>query len=390
MMMRSVRAQPDEQRRTLPGDELMADAQSLTHAVTIERPRSDVWPWLVQMGSGRAGWYSYDRIDNGGAASLDRIDPELQELALGDVFPAMPGVSEGFVVLGFHAGHYLILGWPSSAGQPPTTTWAFVLESPTPGRTRLIVRARADERYRPPFGLPRWTTKTLVPLGHAIMQRKQLLGIARRAEAAPVGKAVPNEPEVVMSHRLFGALTVLLITTGGTAEGQSPWRFEVAGGAAFATQELGNSSLGTGFGFEGTVGYRVQPHLWVYAGWDWHRFTSDESAAADGDFDETGYAFGLQFEHPLRGLEAVALRLRAGGTYNHIEAENAAGDLVGDSDHGLGWEAGAGLAFQLNDRWQVTPGARFRSLSRDFTLGGLPTSADLRYVAVEVGFSRRF
>ena len=51
MMSRSVRARPAEKRRTLPGDELMADAQSLTHAITIERPRSDVWSWLVQMGA---------------------------------------------------------------------------------------------------------------------------------------------------------------------------------------------------------------------------------------------------------------------------------------------------------------------------------------------------
>jgi hypothetical protein len=182
MMLRSVKARPGEARRTLPGDELVPNARSFTHAITIERPRSDVWPWLVQMGAGRAGWYSYDRIDNGGSPSIERIAPELQEIAVGDVFPALPGVTEGFIVLGFHAEHYLILGWPSAAGQPPMTTWAFVLEEPSPGRTRLIVRARGDDRYRPPFGLPRWTVNTLVPLGHAIMQRKQLLGIARRAD----------------------------------------------------------------------------------------------------------------------------------------------------------------------------------------------------------------
>jgi hypothetical protein len=137
------------------------------------------------MGAGRAGWYSYDRIDNGGTPSLDRVAPELQEIAVGDVFPALPGVTEGFIVLGFHAERYLILGWPSAGGQPPMTTWAFVLEEPSPGRTRLIVRARGDDRYRPPFGLPKWTVNTVVPLGHAIMQRKQLLGIARRAETVP-------------------------------------------------------------------------------------------------------------------------------------------------------------------------------------------------------------
>jgi hypothetical protein len=187
MIFRSVRARPRETRCALPGDDLVPDARSLTHAITIERPRSDVWPWLVQMGAGRAGWYSYDRVDNGREPSLDRLVPELQEVAVGDVFPAMPGVTEGFIVLGFHAEHYLILGWPSSRGPDPIMTWVFVLEQLEPGRTRLIVRARGGARYRPPFGLPRWTVSTLVPLGHAIMQRKQLLGIARRAEAMREG-----------------------------------------------------------------------------------------------------------------------------------------------------------------------------------------------------------
>lgn len=193
MIFRSVRAQPIEARRSLPGDDLVPDARSLTHAITIERSPRDVWHWLVQMGAGRAGWYSYDRIDNGGRPSLERIAAELQEIAVGDVFPAMPGVTEGFVVLGFHAEHYLILGWPSSAGPPPIATWAFVLEEPSPGRTRLIVRARGDDRYRPPFGLPRWTVNTLVPLGHAILQRKQLLGIARRAETAPADPRIDSK-----------------------------------------------------------------------------------------------------------------------------------------------------------------------------------------------------
>ena len=57
----------------------------------IAAPPERVWPWRVQMGAGRAGWYSYDRIDNGGRPSADRIVPELQRLAVGDVMPAVPG-----------------------------------------------------------------------------------------------------------------------------------------------------------------------------------------------------------------------------------------------------------------------------------------------------------
>jgi hypothetical protein len=185
-ILRSVRARRDETSRPLPGDDLLAEARSFTHAITIQSSRRDVWPWLVQMGAGRAGWYSYDRIDNGGKRSLERIAPELQQVKVGDVFPAMPGVTEGFVVLGYETERFLILGWPAPAG-PPVTTWSFVLEEPEPGCTRLIVRARGGDRYRPPFGLPQWTSNTLVPLGHAVMQRRQLLGIARRAEALAAG-----------------------------------------------------------------------------------------------------------------------------------------------------------------------------------------------------------
>ena len=183
-MPRSVRARPPERTRRLPGDELLpAAATSLTHAITIRRPPREVWPWLVQMGAGRAGWYSYDFIDNGREPSAREIIPELQEVKVGDIFPAMPGVTDGFTVLKVDPERSLVLGWVPKPGEPPMMTWAFVVEQPEPGSTRLIVRARGGADYQPPFGLPRWTVTTLVPTGHAIMQRKQLLGIARRAEA---------------------------------------------------------------------------------------------------------------------------------------------------------------------------------------------------------------
>jgi hypothetical protein len=196
MMHRSVRPNRGERWRSLPGDCLIPAAEGmLTHAVTIRRPRKEVWPWLVQMGAGRAGWYSYDQIDNGGRHSVERIVPELQQIRVGDVFPAEPGVRDGFVVLAFEAERFLILSWPSPAG-PPVVSWAFVLEEPEPGCTRLIVRVRAGEGYHSPFGLPWWAVKALMPLGHAVMQRKQLLGIARRVEAhapTPAGAGIMEQ-----------------------------------------------------------------------------------------------------------------------------------------------------------------------------------------------------
>lgn len=183
-MFRSVHAKRHERARRLPGDDILPDVEgSLTHAVTIHRPRGEVWPWLVQMGAGRAGWYSYDFIDNGRRHSEWRIVPELQEIDVGTIMPWLPDATEGFSVMRVERERCLVLGAVPPAGGPPLMTWTFVLEEPRPGTTRLIARARARAGYRPPFGLPRWTVKTVVPWGHLVMQRKQLLGIARRAEA---------------------------------------------------------------------------------------------------------------------------------------------------------------------------------------------------------------
>ena len=181
MHTHSVRATTAEKSRPLPGDELIPEPfASFTHAITVNCAAEWVWPWLAQMGAGRGGWYSYDSVDNGGKPSADRIIPELQDVEVGYIFPWLPGATEGFIVLACSPGRSLVLGTPSIDGTP-VVTWAFLIEPQTGGTTRLIVRARASEAYQ--FrGLPHWVVKRLVPPGHFVMQRKQLLGIARRAE----------------------------------------------------------------------------------------------------------------------------------------------------------------------------------------------------------------
>jgi hypothetical protein len=177
-----VRATPRERARTLAGDELIPQpVGSVNHAITIRRPPHDVWPWLAQMGSGRGGWYAYDFIDNGGHASAERILPEYQNIGVGSVFPALPGASDVFVVAQCEPQHSLVLVWRLPSGKYQTT-WAFVLEQLQPGQTRLIVRGRVAPGYRP-YGLPQWLALPTGALAHFIMQRKQLLGIARRAES---------------------------------------------------------------------------------------------------------------------------------------------------------------------------------------------------------------
>jgi hypothetical protein len=84
------------------------------------------------------------------------------------------------VLLDFETEHFLVLGWPDAAGTL-LVTWAFVLDRAGADSTRLIVRARAGGDYRF-HGFPKWATGLIIPPIHFIMQRKQLIGIAGRAE----------------------------------------------------------------------------------------------------------------------------------------------------------------------------------------------------------------
>jgi pimeloyl-ACP methyl ester carboxylesterase len=175
-MRHSVQATVDEQRRQLPGDELIAEPPtlSMTHAITIRRPPCDVWPWIAQMGAGnRAGWYSYDFLDNRRHRSAVQILPELQHLDVGMVFPALPGETDGFTLVAFERERFLILDF-KGPDRVRLVTWVFQLEPLDDDSTRLVVRARGSSGA---------IGHRILPLVHFIMQRKQLLGIAQRAEA---------------------------------------------------------------------------------------------------------------------------------------------------------------------------------------------------------------
>ena len=197
-LWRSVHADRAERARPLPGDDLISEPlASLTHAITINGHARAVWPWLAQMGAGsRAGWYSYDFLDNGRRSSATRVVPELQDITIGTLFPALPGATDGFKVLAVESGHALVLGWSAPDGAP-IVTWAFVLESRPGNATRLITRVRGSEAYRF-HGLPPLLSKPVVGVVHFLMQRRQLLGIAQRAESAgapPHGGLRLTEPE---------------------------------------------------------------------------------------------------------------------------------------------------------------------------------------------------
>jgi hypothetical protein len=196
----TCRATRAERREPLPGDALVsAPLLSLTHAVDVAAPPERVWPWLAQMGAGRAGWYSWDRLDNGGMRSLDRLVPELQRIAPGDVLPAVPDAGDVFVVARAEPPRSLLLGWPAPDGRQ-RVTWEFAVR-PAPRGSRLLVRARMGAlaleaaRWPPAAGeplaakleramlrLPSPLLRSAGALADRLMQARQLRGIKRRAE----------------------------------------------------------------------------------------------------------------------------------------------------------------------------------------------------------------
>jgi len=177
----------DEEARMVPGDRILPERRfQKTHVVTIESPPERLWPWLVQMGCRRAGWYSFDWADNGGVRSAERIVPELQHLSVGDLLPARPKGPDGFAVLQLEPSRSLVLGSPSplpggsaSGGPPWRTTWAFRLEPIGDEATQLTVRVRAD--FRP--GLKMAVIRPVMAAVHGLMERRQLENLRKRAEA---------------------------------------------------------------------------------------------------------------------------------------------------------------------------------------------------------------
>lgn len=179
-----------EETRPLPGDELLPDAAAqVTYGITMAARPEAIWPWLVQMGCRRAGFYSVDVLDNDAMRSAREIHPELQGLKVGDVLAAAPDGDDGFEVLAIEPARALVLGGlfdadakkqrafdaprPSRYWQ---VTWAFVLEALDPQTTRLHVRARAAF---PATG--RLHAEWMRPIHH-VMQQAQLHNLAARVE----------------------------------------------------------------------------------------------------------------------------------------------------------------------------------------------------------------
>lgn len=200
-------ATDEEAARPLPGDEIQRrPIFDATRAVTIARPPEAVWPWLVQIGYRRAGWYSgLDWLDNDGIPSAERIVPELQGFKAGDSLPVWRDITQRVVAA--EPGRYLLSS--SLSGQD---SWLWALEPLEGGRTRLLWRMRnAPYAWTEPSFLVR---QLATDLGDFVVVRNVLLGIKERAEGRPIGSLAASTAEVVLWIMAFVAFLAALVALG--------------------------------------------------------------------------------------------------------------------------------------------------------------------------------
>ena len=166
-------ATDEEVDRPMPGDDQVPHpALEATRAITIRASAAEIWPWLIQMGYRRAGWYSYDIFDNEGI-HVNRIIPELQHLEVGDVMKT--DAEGGFTVVAIEPNRFIVLVIRNLYAQISCTIF---LDESNKEQTRLIMRLRAN------FKRDLRTSLFYLAFepGDFVMMRKELLGIKKRVE----------------------------------------------------------------------------------------------------------------------------------------------------------------------------------------------------------------
>lgn len=200
-------ATQEEIVRSMPGDELDADPSFLaTRAITITGTPQEIWPWLVQMGYHRAGYYGYDIIENPGSRtgleSARRIVPELQKVKVGDEVPI--GAAGSWVMHAMEPDRFLI--WSGEKGDSAFTWALYPLDE---RHTRLVSRIRFSHRWSQP-GLMALDSFTEVTDHLAV--RKILQGVKGRVEGTVEPTAQTNtEVAVYVGVALTFAVAVVML-----------------------------------------------------------------------------------------------------------------------------------------------------------------------------------
>jgi len=163
-----------EIKRPMPGDEIVTEPTfNATRAVSINAIAENIYPWIIQMGVTRAGWYSYDLLDNLARRSAEVILPEHQHIKIGDVVPLSPDGKQGMLVKDFKKNEWML--WWENKGD---TTWVWGIYKEGESAFRLVTRVRVKYRVFSAAIL----FNVLIEFFDIWMMRKCMLGIKKRAE----------------------------------------------------------------------------------------------------------------------------------------------------------------------------------------------------------------
>ncbi|MBK9391999.1 MAG: porin family protein [Bacteroidetes bacterium] len=188
---------------------------------------------------------------------------------------------------------------------------------------------------------------------------------------------------------LVMALSVILSASAPAQEKEKKIAFELGGGPSIPTNEFAEG-IRLGFGFECTFNYSFMPHTGIYGGWGANWLSTETvNSETSLDYEETGYVLGLDFRHPI-GSSNISYYARAGALYNHIETENSDGIIISDTKHGLGYQLAGGLAINLGRNWNLVPGIKFNSLTRDSEINGVIKQLNYQYISAKIGISKKF
>ncbi len=176
---------------------------------------------------------------------------------------------------------------------------------------------------------------------------------------------ISKRKKIKMASKIFIniIMSIFLFTLPNCVHAQKKWSLEMRPGISFATQNLGDTSIKTGFSFEETVVYRISKHISGYTSCSWNRFASNEYFTETKiDFEETDFCFGIQFKYSVEHTK-INYIFKMGTTCSLVEVEHSNGKIIElYQQHAIGRQIGSGITIPLGKRWVLIPEVRYHSL----------------------------
>ncbi|HOF19851.1 MAG TPA: outer membrane beta-barrel protein [Bacteroidales bacterium] len=193
-----------------------------------------------------------------------------------------------------------------------------------------------------------------------------------------------------MKTKVFFISALMAILPLGLVAQNSGKRSALEMNGALSLSSFFSGETVTGAGAEALFHYRLAKQLGIYGGWGYNVFRNDYPPAGYRcDFEETGYSIGLQYKHKIEFFNS-SLFVRGGCLYKHIEIEDPSGELLFDTTHRPGWQAGCGIDIPVAEKWSIVSEARFSSLNERKAQTNTSPIPVRNYFSIRLGILKKF